>query len=77
MVTVELSITGMHCAACGITIDGAVEELAGVAESRTDIRRGRTKVTLDPQRVSLSHVAAAIEGAGYGASFDEVGMSPT
>jgi Cu+-exporting ATPase len=73
MVTVVLSITGMHCAACGIAIDGAVEELAGVAESRTDIRRGRTKVTLDPQTVSPSQVAAAIESAGYSASLDEAG----
>ena len=71
MVTLVLSISGAHCASCGIAIDGAVEELPGVAEARTDIRRGRTKVTLDPETVSASQVVSAIESAGYGASLDK------
>lgn len=70
MVVLELSVSGMHCPSCGIAIDGAVEDVPGVAESRTDTRRGRTRVTLDPQRVSTSQIVSAIEDAGYRASTD-------
>ena len=52
-------------------IECGAEELPGVAEARTDIHRGRTKVTLDPETVSASQVVSAIESAGYGASLDK------
>ena len=70
MTTLVLSVSGVHCASCGIAIDGAVETLVGVAESRTDVRRRRTTVTLNPLTVTPAQVVAAIERAGYGASVD-------
>lgn len=63
--TLALSVTGMHCASCGLLIDDAVEELAGVEASSTDARRGRTVVRFDPSAVAPEAIVAAIEGAGY------------
>lgn len=68
MDTAVFSVSGMHCASCGIVVDDAVEELAGVAESVTDVRRGRTTVSYDPRTTSLSAISAAVAATGYHAA---------
>ncbi|MFF5233594.1 heavy-metal-associated domain-containing protein [Dactylosporangium sp. NPDC000521] len=63
--THTFTVTGMHCASCGLRIDDAIEDLPGVRRSTTSARTGRTVVEhdgLDPQ-----DLAAAITAAGYGA----------
>lgn len=65
------TIAGMHCGNCGLTIDEAVEDVAGVARARTSFRSGTTEVLLT-DGVSKSAVARdiaiAIATAGYVAS---------
>ena len=63
--TLTFSVTGMHCASCGLLIDDVVEDLEGVERSQTDNRVGRTVVVLDPTVVSVEAVVAAIADAGY------------
>lgn len=65
--TLTFAVTGMHCASCGLLIDGAVEELDGVDRSQTDSRRGRTVVRADPSVATVGAIVAAIAEAGYGA----------
>ena len=65
MSTIELAITGMHCASCGMLIDEAVEELPGVRHSRTDMKTERTSVDLDGTGAGPAEVVAAIEAEGY------------
>ncbi len=60
-----LRIAGMHCASCAMAIDLELEELPGVAETRTSFARATTEVAYDPSRVSLDAVIAAIGVAGY------------
>ena len=63
--TLTFSVTGMHCASCGLLIDDVVEDLEGVQRSQTDNRAGRAVVVLDPTVVSVEDVVAAIAEAGY------------
>ena len=68
MTTIVLAIQGMHCASCGMLIDEAVEELAGVRRSSTDTKAERTTVELDGAGAGPPEVVAAIEAEGYTAS---------
>lgn len=63
--TAAFSVTGMHCASCGLLIDDAIEEMEGVASCATDARRGRTVVRFDPACTSEEAIAAAIAQVGY------------
>lgn len=66
--TIVLAVTGMHCNSCGLLVDDAVEQVPGVLRSRTDQRRERTTVELDPALASVDAVVAAILAEGYGAT---------
>ena len=65
MDTASFTVVGMHCASCGMLVDDAVEDVAGVIESRTDVRRKRTSVVYDSERTSPAAIQAAISQAGY------------
>ncbi|MEO6714414.1 MAG: heavy-metal-associated domain-containing protein [Mycobacteriales bacterium] len=66
MTTATIEVTGMHCASCGLLVDDAAEDVAGVRSSQTDVRRGRTTVEYDPAKTSPELVAAAITAeTGY------------
>jgi copper chaperone CopZ len=60
------AVEGMHCASCGLLVDEVVEEVTGVVSSATDVRAGRTVVTVGGD-VDPATVLAAIDGAGYAA----------
>ena len=64
-VALVFSVTGMHCASCGLLVDDTVEELDGVDRCQTDSRRGRTVVRADPAVASVESIVAAIADAGY------------
>jgi copper chaperone CopZ len=68
--TLTVTVTGMHCASCGILIDEAVEDLDGVTSSTTSVRAGRTTVVLDPTRCDPQAVLAAVADAGYTATLE-------
>ena len=63
--TVVLTVTGMHCASCGMLVDEALEELVGVERADTDSRRGRTVVRADLALTSVGEMVAAVGEAGY------------
>ncbi len=66
--TQTFSVSGMHCASCGLLIDEELSELAGVVSSSTDSDGGHTVVTYDPQAVGPDAIVAAISAAGYTAT---------
>ncbi len=70
-VTYTFTVTGMHCASCGLLIDETVEELSGVCRAQTSVRAGRTVVDADPRLVDPGTIAAAIIDAGYPATLRE------
>ena len=63
--TLTFSVTGMHCASCGLLVDDVIEDLDGVERSQTDSRRGRTVVVADPSAVTVEEIVAAVAEAGY------------
>ncbi len=59
------AVTGMHCASCGMLVDDALEELAGVTSSSTNVRRGRTKVDYDPALTTMAEITKVVTKLGY------------
>lgn len=64
------TVTGMHCASCGLLIDETLEDLPGVTRSQTSVRAGRTVVDLDESLCTPQQVATAIVAAGYPATLE-------
>lgn len=65
MTTYTFTVTGMHCASCGLLIDETLEEeVPGVQRAETSLRAGRTTVHVDAT-VAPAAVIAAIAQAGY------------
>lgn len=61
----ELTTTGMHCRSCSMLVDMTVGDLEGVESVETDHATGVTKVSFDPDRVSLDAIIDSIRSAGY------------
>jgi len=68
MTTVELSVTGMHCASCASLIEEVLAEQPGLLEARVDLGSERAAVTFDDHVTSLGTLQAVIAELGYGAS---------
>src|SRR6266571_9478271 len=60
-----LAVTGMHCGACGLLIDDTLADLPGVHSATTDVRGGRTTVTVDTATTDVGQLIAAVTAAGY------------
>lgn len=68
MKTIEIRVTGTHCASCSMLIEMTLDEMSGVHEVACDHASGLTKVTFDETAVDVAQLLSAIEAAGYGAS---------
>ena len=66
--TVTLSVPGMTCATCPITVKKAITRVEGV--SRIDVRYEQREavVTFDDARTSVQKLTQATEDAGYPSS---------
>lgn len=62
---IGLGISGMYCAACSITIEQALLKVPGVQEVQVQSASQRARILLDPARVRLSDVVAAVQHVGY------------
>lgn len=60
-----LELTGLHCAACVWVLERLPRVLPGVVSARVDYGRGRIDLRWDPERLTLSAVAAALDRLGY------------
>jgi len=68
--TYTFAVSGMHCTSCGMLIDDALEDLAGVRSSATSLRTGVATVELDPTQCGPADVVTAIAEVGYGARLE-------
>jgi Cu+-exporting ATPase len=66
-----LPVRGMHCAACVGKVEGALRRVPGVRAATVNLATERALVELDPARVAVPALQAAVEAAGY-----ELGASP-
>ncbi|MBU0917690.1 heavy metal translocating P-type ATPase [Aquabacterium parvum] len=62
---IGLGISGMYCAACTITIEDAIKAVPGVSEVQVQAASQRARILIDPTKVKLSDIVAAVQRVGY------------
>ena len=65
METVTLSVPTVHCHACKLNIEEALDELDGVDESTVDVATRTVTLTYDPDVVELPEITDVLGDAGY------------
>lgn len=63
--TVTLSVPGMTCAACPITVKQALGKVPGVKRTAVDLDRREARVTFDDTGTSVDALLRATRDAGY------------
>ena len=67
-VTAELTVGGMHCAACATRIEGALARVEGVASASVNLATTRAFVSYDPALVGVEELCGAVDRVGYSAT---------
>ena len=65
--TYAFTVTGVHCASCGMLIDDTLEDLPRITRSTTSLRAGCTTVEANPARTTPD----AITETGYAATREQ------
>lgn len=65
---VVLQVENMTCPACSITIERALDKVAGVTAKRIDTQAAIVTVTFDAERTNVNAIAKAITDAGFPAT---------
>lgn len=63
--TVTLSVPGMNCATCPITVKKALSKLPGVSKTDVNLDRHEAKVTFDDAKTNVEALTRATKDAGY------------
>lgn len=66
--TVTLSVPGMTCAACPITVKKALSRVDGVQKAKVSYEKREAVVTFDDAKTSAEALTKATENAGYPAT---------
>jgi periplasmic mercuric ion binding protein len=63
--TVTLSVPGMNCATCPITVKKALTKVTGVNEVKIDYEKREVRVSFDDAKTNVQNLTAATKDAGY------------
>ena len=63
--TVILSVPGMTCAACPITVKKVLEKVKGVEKVETSFEKKEAVVTFDDAKTTVKDLTRATKNAGY------------
>lgn len=66
--TVTLSVPGMTCAACPITVKKALTKVEGVTQAKVSYEKREAIVIFDDSKASVQKLIHATSNAGYPAS---------
>ena len=66
--TVVLSVPGMNCSTCPITVRKALEKVAGVGRVKATLEPPEATVTFDDAKTGLEKLMEATKQAGYPSS---------
>lgn len=66
--TVKLSVPGMNCGFCPITIRKALEKVDGVNKADVDFESKSAVVVFDDQKTNVDQLTNATQNAGYPSS---------
>jgi mercuric ion binding protein len=69
--TVTLSVPGMTCATCPITVKKALSQVDGVIEAKVTYEPKEAVVTFDDAKTSVEALTEATKNAGYPSSLKE------
>jgi len=69
--TVSLSVPGMTCAACPITVKRALSKVEGVSKIEVNYANREVVVTFDDATTDANGLTQATEAAGYPSSIKE------
>ncbi len=61
-------VTGMHCSACVMRLEGIEDELPGVRSLQVSLRKQQADIDYDESRVTEEDIRRAFEREGYGLS---------
>jgi len=68
MKKIILSIKGMHCANCALSITKAVEKIPGVSYVNVSLASEKANVEFDESKTGLAGIISVIKGLGFAAS---------
>lgn len=63
--TATLTVDGMTCAACPITVKKSLEKVGGVKSVKVDFAKKQATVTYDDSQASIDKLTQATQDAGY------------
>jgi mercuric ion binding protein len=66
--TVTLSVPGMHCAACPVTVKAALTKVKGVEKVEVSFEKKEAVVTYDDAKTNVEALKEACKNAGYPAT---------
>jgi mercuric ion binding protein len=69
--TVTLSVPGMTCSACPITVKYALNKVEGVEKTDVSFNKKEAVITFDDTKTSIKALTEASGNAGYPASLKE------
>lgn len=69
--TVTLSVPGMFCATCPITVKKALTRVAGVTQVTVDLEEKQAVVTFDDAKTNAVALTKATTNAGYPSTVKE------
>jgi periplasmic mercuric ion binding protein len=62
---ITLSVSGMTCTACPITVKKALQKVEGVEKTEVNYDKKEAVVTYDDTKTGVEALTKATEGAGY------------
>jgi len=69
--TVRLSVEGMTCVTCPLTVKFALKQIDGVTFADSDYETASAIVSFDPSRTNIKELTDATKNAGYPSKFKE------
>ena len=66
--TVTLSVPGMTCSACPITVKKALNKVEGVSKTQVSLEKKEAVVTFDDTKTNVEAITKATASAGYPSS---------
>ncbi len=68
--TVTLSVPGMTCAACPITVRKALSKVSGVEKTEVNFEKKEAVVTFDDTKTNVQVLTKATKDAGYASTVE-------
>ena len=65
---IKLSVRGMSCGGCALTVQDALEKVAGVISASVDHKTGTAEIRFDRETPDTESMLRALREAGYSGS---------